>query len=146
MNPPCLTLPAHRLAARLLFVVTAGTASWAAADWVDVGADEQSHHFVDDATLARDGDVVRVAKRAVFTAPLTDGHEVLPMTVRESRGVVEVDCALRVHRVVEIELLDRDGRQVSKSGPMRRVWEDVSPGTPGARTLDYACEHTAALR
>ncbi|MCU0869225.1 MAG: hypothetical protein MUF30_06400 [Burkholderiales bacterium] len=118
----------------------------AAVEWVDVGADEQTRHYLDGATLARNGDVVRIDKRAVFTAPLSDGHELLPMTASESRGVVEVDCVLRVHRVVEIELFDAQGRSISRSGPMRRIWEDVTPGTPGARTMEVACTRTAAGR
>ena len=112
--------------------------------WVQVGRDPEVVHYVDSAGLARDGDVVRVTKRAVYRDPQPMGETPgLPMIV-ELVGVVEDDCRLGQHRVLSIRLLGEDGAVIWSSGDMRRVWESIEPDSPGMATLRFVCSQTAS--
>jgi hypothetical protein len=123
------------------FIVCSGAAP--AADWVRVGADGETEHFVDAASMVRDGDVVRLTKRAVYRDPQPIGGTAGMPLIKESIGVVEDDCVRAQHRVVSIRLLSDDGRVIWSSGDMKRIWEGVEPGSPGQATLDFACAAVA---
>ncbi len=112
--------------------------------WVEVGRDPEVVHYVDAAGLSRDGDIVRVTKRAVYHDPQPIGDTPgLPLIV-ESVGMVEDDCKLGQHRVISIRLLGADGTIIWSSGDMRRVWESIEPDSPGMATLAFACSRTAS--
>jgi hypothetical protein len=115
----------------------------AAENWVRVGGDDETEHYVDDATLARDGDIVRATKRAVYREPQPIGGTAGMPLIVESVGIVEADCSRHQHRVVSIRLIG-DARQVLwSSGDMKRVWESIEPGSPGHATLEFVCARTA---
>lgn len=124
--------------ALLLFVC----APVVAADWVPVGADGDVQHFVDRATLARDAEVVRLSKRAVYLDPHPLGDTPGLPLVKEAIGQVECDCKRSQHRALRLQLLGVDGQVLFDSGDMKRVWESIDGGTPGRATLDYACAAT----
>jgi hypothetical protein len=107
-----------------------------------VGGDAETVHFVDQESLARDGDVVRLSKRAVYRDPQPIGDTPGLPLIRESVGVVECDCVRLQHRAVSIRLISDDSREIWNSGEMRRVWETVDAGSPGRATLDFACART----
>jgi hypothetical protein len=115
----------------------------ARAEWIDMGDDGEARHAVDDASVLQVDDVVRVTKRAVFLAPQPMGE--LPGTplVRETRGSVEIDCLRRQHRATDVEVISTENLRVWSSGPLRRDWERIEPGTPGMRTLDWVCARIA---
>ncbi|MCW5625724.1 MAG: hypothetical protein KIT73_13510 [Burkholderiales bacterium] len=113
-----------------------------AVEWVHMGDDATARHYVDVDTLARNGDVVRMTKRAVFRDPQPVGGIAGMPVIRESLGVVEDDCARELHRVVSLQLLTEGDRVLWNSGDMRRVWESIDPGTPGQATLAFACART----
>lgn len=120
--------------AALLWAPAAG-----AVDWTLVGQDAETIHYVDQASLERDGDVVRLSKRAVYRDPQPIGDTPGLPLIRESVGVVECDCARRQHRAVSIRLISDDSREIWNSGDMKRVWESVDAGSAGRATLDFAC-------
>lgn len=133
MDLRCLWLSA------LLWAPAAG-----AVDWVLVGQDAETVHYVDPASLAREGDVVRLSKRAVYREPQPIGDTPGLPLIRESTGVVECDCARFQHRAVSIQLISDDGREIWNSGEMKRIWETVDTGSPGRATLDFACGRAAS--
>ncbi len=114
-----------------------------AEQWVRVGGDTETVHFVDIDSLSRSGDVVRLMKRAVYRDPQPIGDTPGLPLIRESLGVVECDCVRFQHRAVSISLISDDSRELWSSGDMRRVWESVDAGSPGRATLDFACARTA---
>ncbi|MEO8037326.1 MAG: surface-adhesin E family protein [Betaproteobacteria bacterium] len=118
-------------------------ASAIAQNWVRVGGDGETEHYVDDGSLVRDGDVVRATKRAVYREPQPIGGTAGMPLIRESVGIVEDDCKRMQHRVVSIKLISDHDQVMWSSGDMRRVWESIEPGSAGASTLEFVCARTA---
>lgn len=116
----------------------------AAENWVRVGGDDEADHFVDDASLSRNGEVVRATKRAVYRAPQPIGGTAGMPLIMESMGVVEDDCTRRQHRVISIRLIGEEQKVIWSSGDMKRVWESIEPGSPGSATLEFVCARTAS--
>lgn len=114
-----------------------------AESWVRVGGDGETEHFVDESSLARDGEVVRATKRAVYRDPQPIGGTAGMPLIVESIGVVEDDCSRNQHRVVSIQLIGENQKVIWSSGDMKRVWERIEPGSPGLATLEYVCAKTA---
>ncbi|MEO8629798.1 MAG: surface-adhesin E family protein [Betaproteobacteria bacterium] len=111
-----------------------------AAEWVEVGADQQATYYVDVASITVEADTVRIVKKGVYTQPLTENFGGTPRVFNESVGKVELDCGRRINRVVEIEMLGVDGTVVWASGPMpKRLWEDVQVNTHAEARLDFVC-------
>lgn len=115
----------------------------AAESWVRVGGDGEADHFVDEATLARNGEIVRAAKRAVYRNPQPIGGTAGMPLILESVGVVEDDCDRIQHRVISITLIGEGHKVIWSSGDMKRIWESIDPGSPGFATLEFVCTHTA---
>jgi len=125
-------------------VLMAGTTtlvSWAiAADWVEVGADTQAKYYVDVESIRVDGENVSVLKRGIFTQVMTDKLGDAPATFRETIGTVEIDCARRINRVTQIDMIGENGEVVWSSGAMKkRMWEDVRPNTHAETTVEIVC-------
>jgi hypothetical protein len=126
-----------RLAAMTVLMVT-GSAM--AADWVEVGADTQAKYYVDVESIKTTGDNVSVFKRGVFTQVLTDTLGGTSATFKATIGTVEIDCARRINRITQIDMLGENGEVVWSSGPMqKRMWEDVRPNTHAQTTLEIVC-------
>jgi len=115
-----------------------------AESWVRVGGDEETEHYVDEASLARDGEIVRVTKRAVYREPQPIGGTAGMPLIVESVGVVEDDCSRNQHRVISIRLISEEQKVIWSSGDMKRVWESIEPGSPGQATLEFVCARTAS--
>ena len=111
-----------------------------AADWVEVGADTQAKYYVDAESIKISGDNVSVVKRGVFTQVLTDTLGGTSATFKTTVGTVEMDCARRINRITQIDMLGENGEVVWSSGPMqKRMWEDVRPNTHAETTLELVC-------
>jgi hypothetical protein len=111
-----------------------------ATEWVEVGADTEAKYYVDVDSISVDGDNVSVHKRGVYTHVLTDNFGGHPTTFKESIGTVELDCARRINRVTQIDMLDENGEVVWSSGPMKkRMWEEVRPNSHAQSTLEVVC-------
>jgi len=111
-----------------------------AAQWVEIGADTQARYYVDMDSIQVDGDTVRVAKRGVFTQPMTEELGGRPTPFKETLGLVELDCGRRINRVIQIDMIGPEGNVAWSSGRMqKRLWEDVQTNTHGEATLDFVC-------
>jgi hypothetical protein len=111
-----------------------------AAEWVEIGADTEARYYVDLSSIEVEADTVRVLKKGVYTHPLTENLGGAATVFKETVGVVELDCARRINRVVQIDMIGMSGDVVWSSGRMqRRLWEDVRANTHGEATLEFVC-------
>jgi len=111
-----------------------------ATDWVEVGADTEARYYVDVDSISVDGDNVSVQKRGVYTHVLTDNFGGRPATFKETIGTVELDCARRINRVTQIDMIGENGEVVWSSGPMKkRMWEEVRANSHAESTLEVVC-------
>jgi len=111
-----------------------------ATEWMEVGADTEAKYYVDMDSISVDGDNVSVHKRGVYTHVLTDNFDGHATTFKESIGTIELDCARRINRVTQIDMLGENGEVVWSSGPMKkRMWEEVRPNTHAESTLEAVC-------
>ena len=132
-----------RLAANALLVAanTSMNLAASATDWVEVGADTQAKYYVDVDSIKVDGENVSVLKRGIFTQVLSDTLGGKSATFKETVGTVEIDCARRINRVTQIDMIGESGEVVWSSGPMKkRMWEDVRPNTHAQTTVEIVCE------
>jgi hypothetical protein len=126
---------------RLLLAVALFAALSVQADnWVEVGADPEAKFFVDLDSITVGKDSVSVRKRGVYNHTLTENFGGKPTVFRQTIGVIEMDCRLRVNRVLQIDMLDDAGEVVWSSGYMpKRMWEEVKPNSHAEATLDAVC-------
>ena len=118
-----------------LFAVTAN-----ATDWIEVGVDTEAKYYVDVDSISVDGENVSVRKRGIYTHVLTDNFGGHPTTFKESIGTIEMDCARRINRVTQIEMIGENGEVVWSSGPMKkRMWEPVRANSHAESTLEVVC-------
>lgn len=111
-----------------------------AADWVEVGADTQAKYYVDVDSIKVNGENVSVLKRGIFTSVLSDTLGGVSATFKETIGTVEIDCARRINRVTQIDMIGENGEMVWSSGPMKqRMWEDVRANSHAGATVDMVC-------
>jgi hypothetical protein len=111
-----------------------------AADWVEVGADTQAKYYVDVDSIKVDGENVSVLKRGIFTHVVTDTLGSASANFKETIGTVEIDCARRINRITQIDMIGENGELVWSSGPMtKRMWEEVRPNTHAEATAEVAC-------
>ncbi len=130
-----------RLAAiAVLMTATAMISAAIAADWVEVGADTQAKYYIDLDSIQVDGENVSVVKRGMFTHVLTDTLGGASANFKETIGTVEIDCARRINRITQIDMIGENGEVVWSSGPMKkRMWEDVRPNTHAETTVEIVC-------
>lgn len=127
------------MAAALLFLAVALPGALAET-WVPVGADPEAKFYVDVDSIALVNDSLRVIKRGVYTHTLTENFTGEPVVFKETRGLVEMDCTLRVNRIRRIDMLDETGAVVWSSGDMpRQLWLSVKPNSHAETTLEVAC-------
>jgi hypothetical protein len=132
-----MKMKSGRLAA--IAVLMAATSA-IATDWVEVGADTQAKYYVDVDSIKVDGENVSVLKRGIFTQVLTDTLGGAAATFKETIGIVEIDCARRINRVTQIDMIGENGELVWSSGPMKkRMWEDVRRNTHAETTVEIVC-------
>ena len=111
-----------------------------ATEWVEVGADTEARYYVDVDSISVDGENVSVQKRGVYTHVLTDNFGGHSATFRETIGTIELDCARRINRVTQIDMIGENGEVVWSSGPMKkRMWEEVRPNSHAESTLQVVC-------
>ena len=109
-------------------------------DWVEVGADTEARYYVDVDSIEVDGENVRVRKKGIYTHALTDNFDGKPATFQETLGTVELDCARRINRITQIDIIGPDGNLVWSSGPMeKRMWEGVRSNSHAESTLELVC-------
>ena len=111
-----------------------------ATEWIEVGVDTEAKYYVDVDSISIDGENVSVRKRGIYTHVLTDNLGGHPTTFRETIGTIELDCARRINRVTQIEMIGENGEVVWSSGPMKkRMWEPVRANSHAESTLEVVC-------
>ncbi len=121
--------------AMLLIAVSAG-----AVEWVEIGADTEATYYVDVSSIEVEADTVRVLKKGVYPQPVTEDLGGARKVFTQTLGVIELDCARRINRVVQIDMIGLNREMVWSSGRMsKRSWEEVRPNTHGEATLDFVC-------
>ncbi len=111
-----------------------------ATEWVEVGADTEAKYYIDVDSISVDGENVSVQKRGIYTYVLTDNFGGHPTTFKETVGTIELDCARRINRVTQIDMIGENGEVVWSSGPMKkRMWEEVRPNSHAESTLEVVC-------
>jgi len=111
-----------------------------ATEWIEVGADTEAKYYVDVDSISVDGENVSVRKRGIYTHVLTDNFGGQSATFKESIGTIELDCARRINRVTQIEMIGENGEVVWSSGPMKkRMWEPVRANSHAESTLEVVC-------
>ncbi len=124
----------------LMAVAAAFGPAASATEWVEVGADTQAKYYIDVDSIKVDGENVSVVKRGIFTQILTDTLGDKSASFKETLGVVEIDCARRINRLTQIEMIGENGDVVWSSGPMKkRQWEDVRANTHAEATVEQVC-------
>jgi hypothetical protein len=124
----------------LLAIALFAALSVHADNWVEIGADPEAKFFVDLDSVEVGKDSLTVRKRGVYNHTLTENFGGKPTVFRQTIGVIEVDCRLRVNRVLQIDMLDDTGAVVWSSGHMpKRMWEEVKANSHAEATLDAVC-------
>jgi hypothetical protein len=122
----------------MAMLLVAGSAC--AAEWVEIGADTEAIYYVDVSSIEVEADTVRVLKKGVYPQPVTEDLGGARKVFTHTLGVIELDCARRINRVVQIDMISLNGEVVWSSGRMsKRSWEDVRANTHGEATLDFVC-------
>jgi len=110
--------------------------------WVEVGADPQAKFYIDVDSIVMVNGSLQVIKSGVYTRQLTERFDGELTVFKETRGIVEIDCQLRVNRIRRIDMLDEQGAVVWSSGDMpRQLWLSVKPNSHAESTLDVACAY-----
>jgi len=108
--------------------------------WVEVGADTEAIFYIDVDSISFVNENLRVTKRGIYTNLLTEELGGQATVFKETRGIVEMDCELRVNRVIRIDMLDQHGEVVWSSGDMpRQLWLSVKPNSHAETTLEVVC-------
>ena len=111
-----------------------------ATEWIEVGVDTEAKYYVDVDSISVDGENVSVRKRGIYTHVLTDNFGGQSATFKESIGTIELDCARRINRVTQIDMIGENGEVVWSSGPMKkRMWETVRTNSHAESTLEVVC-------
>ena len=111
-------------------------------NWLEVGADSQAVYLLDLNSINGSFPTVSFLKKGVYSKFITETLGESRRVFKQTLGLIEVDCELRVNRVVEIQMLDENDTQVWSSGYMKsRPWERVLGNTHAEKTLDFVCEN-----
>lgn len=114
-------------------------AAWAAENWVEVGADPQGKYYVDANSLHVEGETTRFRKKGVYNFMILETFGERKVSFRESVGTIEIDCARRIHRMVQMDIVGPDGKVQWTTGKMNRMWEDIPPDSLANETHAYVC-------
>lgn len=114
-------------------------AAWAGENWVEVGADPQGKYYVDANSLQVEGETMRFRKKGVYNFMMLETFGDKKISFRESVGTIEIDCARRIHRVVQMDIVGPEGTVEWSTGKMNRMWEDIAPDSVGNETHAYVC-------
>jgi hypothetical protein len=114
-------------------------AARAAENWVEVGADPQGKYYVDANSLQVDGETTRFRKKGVYNFMMLETFGEKKVSFRESVGTIEIDCARRIHRMVQMDIVGPEGKVAWTTGKMNRMWEDIPLDSLANETHAYVC-------
>ena len=108
-------------------------------EWISLGRTENFRLYLDQSSVQRNGDLVRVFQLTDFTtAQWVDERTV----VGSIRSLVEYDCSQPRARTLALEAYSEqmgEGRLVAGEQKPDAGWEDVAPGGVGENTRKLVC-------
>lgn len=133
------TMRAMRAMAAVLMVGGGVIPAWAE-NWVSVGVDPQGKYYVDADSIEVDGETLRFRKKGVYNFPMVETFGDRKVSFQASVGIIEIDCARRIHRMVRMDIISPQGEVSWTTGKLNRLWEDIAPGTLGEETHSFVCK------
>lgn len=127
--------------AALLLVLSASTVALAAESWRAMATSTTNVLFsVDEASLEREGDVVKFWERLVYVMPVRR-DEVSGRMVKEKRVQRLMNCALKTQGYLYGSLIGEDGRRIEANSvpPGAVKMTPIPPNTLAAEELAWAC-------
>jgi hypothetical protein len=120
-----------RIAFTLLLIFTAAPAC---AEWVKVGRTDTAVHYVDPATVRKEGNLRTVWALQDTVQSGEDG-------IRSIRSLQEYDCALERFRFVSVEAHSEPmaGGWILAEHHLRDAWSNRPPGTRAATIGKIVC-------
>ena len=135
-GPACLPKRARRILFVLTALLLAGSAQ---AQWFLLGRNEAIRFYLDQKSIARNGDFAQILQLMDFTtAQWVDAQTV----VGSLKMLIEYDCGKPRLRPLASEAFSEqmaDGRLVSKEQFPDPQWEAVEPGTTPGKIRQIAC-------
>lgn len=128
-----------RVMAGLMLALCAPTRGWAE-NWVQVGADPQGKYYVDTDSIEADGETLRFRKKGVYNFPMLETFGDKKVSFQSSVGIIELDCARRIHRMVRMDIISPEGEVSWTTGKLNRMWDDIVPNTLGEETRTFVCK------
>ncbi len=122
-----------------LSVAALAVNAWAEENWVEIGADPQGKYYVDAGSIQVEGESMRFRKKGVYTFSMVETFGDQKVSFRESVGTIEIDCARRIHRVIQMDIVSPEGKVVWTTGKMNRMWEDIPSDSLADETHAYVC-------
>ncbi len=123
----------------VVFLMGGLLASSAQAEWIALGRDENFRLYVDQKSLQRNGDLVRVFQLMDFvTAQWADERTV----VGSIRTLVEYDCVQPRSRTIALDAYSEqmgDGRRVASEQLADPEWGAVTLGSASERIRQLVC-------
>ena len=108
-------------------------------EWVGLGRNENFRAYLDQRSVQRNGDLVRVYQLTDFaTAQWADERTV----VGSIRALVEYDCARARTRTLALEAYSEqmgEGRLVANEQKPDAEWEAIAPGGTGENVRRLVC-------
>ena len=142
MGRPFLSRPGlHFSLALLAFVavIRPNVAAGVNGEWIGLGRTENFRAYLDQSSVQRNGNLVRVYQLTDFTtAQWADARTV----VGSIRSLVEYDCGLPRARTLALEAYSEqmgEGRLVASEQRPDAPWEGVAPGGIGENTRQLVC-------
>ena len=111
-------------------------------NWIEIGANPEATFFIDLESVNIKEDSVTIVKKGVYNNFLTEILDGKSIVFNQTIGLIEMDCKLKVNRVIQIKMLNDKGDVVWSSGMMmRRQWESVKKNSHAESTFIKVCDN-----
>lgn len=121
----------------ILMLLLAAMSNAAMAEWVRIGSDDVSDHYVDPSTIRKNGKAVKMWGMTDYKEPRVENFG----TINSTKSQWEHDCTEERNRLLFITVysghMGSGKRNSSASGPSN--WEPIIPGTVGETSWGVAC-------
>ena len=126
----------------LLFIIIV-TSNSLAADWVLIATSKGgTKHYIDKASLSKDGDYIVYWKRVVYPDIKISSYG----SVKNIKAKRVLDCDYKKDIVIYAVAYDENGNKASEDSKElnyhkipQEKWDDVVPGSINEKSYDYIC-------
>lgn len=101
--------------------------------WEKVSGNEEygAAHFIDTASISRNGDVVTYNEKAEFANS--------PDNWKQVEATSMVNCRSHKWHTVRLKITTNDGDVRAAENPDKNDWNDTKPGTVAADVQEFVC-------